>query len=196
ATNGGWVKTSENITVSGGSTGCTAPAGTTIICSPPPNTTVGSPVHVVGSSSLSPAATSTLVYLDGVKQFSASGPSVDTNINATTGTHYLTVQSYNGAWVKAHEYITVGTVANQVTVSVSPASANIAPGATQQFTATVQGTTNTAVTWSVDSVQGGSSTAGTISTNGLYTAPSASGTHTVTATSQADTTKSSSATVG
>src|SRR5437868_2555954 len=63
ATDGGWVKTSENITVSGGSTGCTAPAGTTIICSPPPNTTVGSPVHVVGASSLSPAAKSTLVYL-------------------------------------------------------------------------------------------------------------------------------------
>src|SRR2546423_1479528 len=87
--NGAWVKASENITVSGGSTGCTAPAGTVTICSPPPNTTVNSPLHVAGSSSLSPAATSTVVYLDGVKQFSSSGPSVDTNINATTGTHYL-----------------------------------------------------------------------------------------------------------
>src|SRR5205823_13854816 len=106
----GWFKTSENITVSGGSTGCAAPAGTVTICSPPPNTPVNSPVHVVGSSSLSPAATSTLVYLDGVKQLpTSSGPSIDINVNATTGTHYLTVQSYNGAWVKAHEYITVGS---------------------------------------------------------------------------------------
>ena len=40
-----------------------------------------------------------------------------------------------------------------------------------QFTATVTGTTNTAVTWSVNGVAGGNSTVGTISTSGAYTAP-------------------------
>ena len=59
---------------------------------------------------------------------------------------------------------------------------------TQQFTAAVTGTSNTAVTWSLNPVTG------TIN-NGLYTAPatiSSPQTVTVTATSAADTTKSSS----
>ncbi len=46
-------------------------------------------------------------------------------------------------------------------------------GATQQFTATVTGTTNTAVTWSVADANGGTSNDGAISSSGLYTAPNA-----------------------
>jgi hypothetical protein len=60
-------------------------------------------------------------------------------------------------------------------------------GGTQQFTATVTGSTNTSVTWSA--------TGGTVTTAGLYTAPSTPGTYTVTAKSVADTTKTASATV-
>ena len=87
-----------------------------------------------------------------------------------------------------------------VAVTVSPSSVNTlwpnlsgAPSQTQQFTATVTGTTNTAVTWSISS--GG--TTDTISTTGLYTAPTSapSGAVTVKATSQADATKSNTATV-
>ena len=74
-----------------------------------------------------------------------------------------------------------------VTLSVSPTSASLQPGATQQFSATVTGSTNAAVTWTA--------TGGTISTSGLYTAPSTAGTYTVKATSVADNTKSASATV-
>jgi parallel beta-helix repeat protein len=44
-------------------------------------------------------------------------------------------------------------------------------GNTQQFTATITGTSNTAVSWSVNGVAGGNSTLGTISSTGLYTAP-------------------------
>src|ERR1700741_5150253 len=69
---------------------------------------------------------------------------------------------------------------------------------TQQFTATVTGSTNMAVTWQVNSVTGGDSTHGTISTSGLYTAPSAvpsPASVTVTAIAQADSTKSASAAV-
>jgi hypothetical protein len=109
-----------------------------------------------------------------------------------------------------------------ISVSLSPTTASLGFTATQQFTATVTGTTNTAVTWSV------SPSVGAVSSSGLYTAPSApslppplghmqtvlvtagqtssainvnvtpllsSNTVTVTATSQADTTKSASATV-
>ncbi len=82
-----------------------------------------------------------------------------------------------------------------VTVSVSPTGATIAVNATAQFTAAVQGTTNTGVTWSVDGVTGGNSSTGTVSAAGLYTAPGTAGSHTVTATSVADATKSASATV-
>jgi glucose/arabinose dehydrogenase/N-acetylneuraminic acid mutarotase/endonuclease YncB( thermonuclease family) len=79
-----------------------------------------------------------------------------------------------------------------VNVTVSPATVSRGPSQTQQFTATVTGTTNTAVTWSI------SPNMGTISTAGLYTAPSTINTQrtvTVTATSQADATKAGTATV-
>ena len=74
-----------------------------------------------------------------------------------------------------------------VSVTVSPTTATLLTGQTRQFTATVSGTTNTAVTWST--------AGGTVSASGLFTAPVTAGTYTVTATSQADTTKSASATV-
>jgi hypothetical protein len=86
---------------------------------------------------------------------------------------------------------------NTITVSVSPPTVNVALGAQTQFTATVSGTSNTAVTWQVNGVAGGSSTTGTISSSGDYTAPATlpSSSVTVTAVSQADTTVSGSATV-
>src|SRR5437868_1246842 len=82
-----------------------------------------------------------------------------------------------------------------VSVSISPASATVMAGATQQFSATVTGSSNTAVVWSVDGVSGGNGASGTISATGLYTAPTAAGTHRVTVTSAADASKSASATV-
>jgi chitinase len=53
-----------------------------------------------------------------------------------------------------------------VTLSVNPSSVNLAPSATQAFSATVSGSTQTAVTWSVVEAGGGS-----VNTAGLYTAP-------------------------
>jgi hypothetical protein len=85
-----------------------------------------------------------------------------------------------------------------VAVTISPSSASVQTSGTQQFTATVSGTSNTAVTWMVNNVAGGNSTGGTISASGLYTAPPAvpsPATVTVTAQSQADTTKSAGAAV-
>ena len=85
-----------------------------------------------------------------------------------------------------------------VAVVISPSSASVKTGASQQFTATVSNTGNTAVTWQVNGVTGGYSTIGYISNNGLYTAPSQVPNPAqvqVTATSQADPTKQGSATV-
>ncbi|MEO8467928.1 MAG: S8 family serine peptidase [Gammaproteobacteria bacterium] len=58
-----------------------------------------------------------------------------------------------------------------VTVAVAPSTATIQARATQQFTATVANSTNTAVNWSVNNVAGGNATVGTVSATGLYTAP-------------------------
>lgn len=71
-------------------------------------------------------------------------------------------------------------------LSLAPLSPCIAPGATQQFNATLTNIKGTGVNWSVDSVAGGNSSVGTISSSGLYTAPSASGQHTIAAASQAN----------
>jgi hypothetical protein len=82
-----------------------------------------------------------------------------------------------------------------IAVQLSQTAVTLAPGAQQQFTATVTGTTNTSVSWSVDGTSGGSASLGTIDSTGLYKAPAQSGTHVITAASVADSTKSASATV-
>jgi len=81
-----------------------------------------------------------------------------------------------------------------VTVQVSPATANVALGATFQFSATVTGTPDGSVTWSLEC----GSARGTISATGLYTAPAelpAPPTATVRATSVADRAQSATAQV-
>lgn len=55
-------------------------------------------------------------------------------------------------------------------LTVSPSSATVALGATQQFSAT-SGVTPVTATWSVNGVQGGNSTVGTIDGTGKYTGP-------------------------
>jgi hypothetical protein len=85
-----------------------------------------------------------------------------------------------------------------VTVTISPSTASLAIGATQQFTEQVTGTSNIAVTWSVNGIPGGNSTIGTISSSGLYAAPttvSSSDIAAITVTSLADDSKQASATV-
>jgi uncharacterized protein (DUF1800 family) len=79
-----------------------------------------------------------------------------------------------------------------VSVTVTPATATVRAGANANFAATVSGSTNTNVTWSVNSVAGGNATTGTIDANGMYTAPTSlptTNTVTITATSAADTTQ-------
>ena len=77
----------------------------------------------------------------------------------------------------------------QVSVAISPGSASIRSGQIKQFTATVSGTSNSAVTWSAK--------LGTVNSSGLYSAPQVSSqvVDTVTAVSLADSTKYSSVSV-
>jgi len=86
----------------------------------------------------------------------------------------------------------------QITVSVTVSSTTVLLGNQLTFTATVQNTTNTAVTWSVNGTTGGTATLGTITASGVYTAPAdlpSLASVQVTATSQADSTKSSTVTI-
>jgi len=86
---------------------------------------------------------------------------------------------------------TVTVAAPVVAVTVSPKTSTVAAGGTATFSATVTGTSNPSVTWSV---QEGSPGGGTVS-GGVYTAPSTAGTYHVVATSVADGTKKDTATV-
>ncbi len=78
-----------------------------------------------------------------------------------------------------------------IQVSLSPFTASLNQGETRSFTATVTGTSNTAVNWAV--VEGAAG--GSITNTGAYTAPNTSGTFHVIATSQADAAKAARATV-
>jgi Bacterial Ig-like domain (group 2) len=85
-----------------------------------------------------------------------------------------------------------------VTISLSPTSVKVAAGGTQQFTATVNGSSNKAVTWQVNGQTGGGALVGTVSPSGLYTAPlspPATGKVTLTAVAQAELSKTASATL-
>src|SRR2546426_11355271 len=85
-----------------------------------------------------------------------------------------------------------------VTIFVSPLQASVPTNGQQPFRATVSGTTHPAVNWSVSGSGCTGSACGTISVSGLYTAPASVPSPpgvTVTAVSQADTTKSTTATV-
>jgi hypothetical protein len=84
-----------------------------------------------------------------------------------------------------------------VTVNVSPSTSTLPTNGTQQFTASVVGSVNQSVTWSVNGIAGGNATVGTISASGLYTAPTTApgGAVTVTATSVDDPLQSGSGTL-
>jgi hypothetical protein len=65
-----------------------------------------------------------------------------------------------------------GTVVNNnITVTVNEPALTVNVFGTMQFSATVTGTSNTAVTWQVNSVTGGSLATGFISSTGLFFAP-------------------------
>ncbi len=85
-----------------------------------------------------------------------------------------------------------------VVVNVTPTNVSVTTGSTQQFVASVTGTSNTAVAWTVSGTGCSGTACGTISSSGLYTAPKAeptSATVTITATSVSDPTPSASAKV-
>lgn len=95
-------------------------------------------------------------------------------------------------------YVSVTAAPSNVTVSISPTSTPVRIKRTKLFTATVAGTSNTAVVWKVNGIVGGNTTVGTVNTNGKYIAPNkvpTPATVSVSATSVADPSKTATAQV-
>ncbi|MGA8266465.1 MAG: hypothetical protein WB787_01810 [Candidatus Acidiferrales bacterium] len=91
-----------------------------------------------------------------------------------------------------------GTTSSNVAVKINPTSASVLLGESVTFDATVSGSSNTAVTWTVNGVAGGNAQVGSISASGQYTAPQilpVPPSVTVTAFSHADSNATASATV-
>jgi hypothetical protein len=78
--------------------------------------------------------------------------------------------SSNGSNPAASATTSSAAPAVAVTVTVS-GSVTVTLGSTAQYAATVTGSTNPTVSWTVNQVAGGNAQLGTISTAGLYTAP-------------------------
>jgi hypothetical protein len=138
------------------------------------------------------------LYLDNVLTYKVSANQLSHSILLSTGQHNITVNAWDsdGAVFRTTIFVTgSGAGTAPVSVAVSPHTATVAQGKTQQFTATVLNTTNTGVQWTVDGLFNGSTAVGTITNAGLYTAPATNGTHKIVATSQADSTKSDLASV-
>ncbi len=109
---GRYVNQTEYFTV-GTSTSCTLKSTdpSVTICAPAANSTVNSPVHVVAGTTNSAGVTNMKIYVDGVSKYSVASNKIDTTLAIASGTHRLTVQSYDkaGRYVNQTEYFTVGT---------------------------------------------------------------------------------------
>jgi hypothetical protein len=134
-------------------------------------------------------------------QISTSDPSATLPATGTlvrgVGKFTVTFNTTGGQTITASDTVgdaTSGTsaaVSVTLGVSISPATVTLPAGGLQAFTATVEGTSNHGVTWSVQEGVAG----GNITSAGVYTAPLAAGTYHVMVVSQADTGKSAVATV-
>jgi len=104
-------------------------------------------------------------------QLTASGTS--TSAQNGMSVQVSVVNPDPGSVTSANMMVKVGTSA--IVVRISPPKAQLRPGQTVQFTASVTGTTNTQVVCKVNGAPGGNATVGTISSSGLYTAPAVLG---------------------
>src|SRR5205085_2323652 len=85
---------------------------------------------------------------------------------AAVGTYHVVATSTADTSKSASAELTVQAPPPPVAVTIAPETITVDHDATQQFTASVTGATNTAVSWSVTE-----STGGTVDSSGLYTAP-------------------------
>ena len=154
---------------------------------------VGTAVSIFGRGFSPDPAQNTVSFSGAIAQVtSATSNSMATTVPQGALTGPITVTTPLGAATSPEPFTVLGVV------TISPTSALLFPTQTQQFTATVSGTTTPSVTWSVNGAVGGNATLGTISSTGLYAAPTtvpSPPTVTVTATNANDPSFFASATV-
>ena len=89
---------SRNITVSdSGSCNASTTDPSITICSPQNNATVSSPIHVVALTTNSIGITGMKIYVDSIGVYTTTANKIDTSLAISTGTHNLTVQSWDKA---------------------------------------------------------------------------------------------------
>ena len=168
--------------------------------------TVPSPTPVPSSAKVSVSPTAASVQTGATQQFaatvsgtantavvwSASNGTITANglytAPSTTGNYTITAVSSADSSASASA-LAVVSAPQPVAIKISPGNASLAEGSQLQFAASVSGLSNQAVTWAV--TRG----SGVITQSGVYKAPSSAESDVVTATSQADSTKSSSVSI-
>ncbi|HEY3269851.1 MAG TPA: right-handed parallel beta-helix repeat-containing protein [Geothrix sp.] len=182
-----------------------APAATLSVALSPSATTLSTGATTSFSATVTGSTNTAVSWMvDGVANGNATvgvltgtGNTVTYTAPTSAGSHTLVATSIADGTKSASAAVTV-QVPPSISVTLSPVTTTVAAGSTLSFTASISGTTNTATTWTVDGIAEGSSTVGTLTGTGnsrTYTAPAVAGIHTIKATSTADATKSSSATV-
>jgi hypothetical protein len=98
---------------------------------------------------------------------------------------------FSGLFLVAALFLAPSRASAAVSINVSPSTVNLPAAGTQQFTATVTGSSDVAVIWTVREGMPG----GTVTGSGLYMAPGVVGVYHVVATSHADSSQSATATI-
>ena len=158
----GGTTTPQNLTISGPESvtaNFTAQAPTITGISPTSGT-VGTNVTISGTGFGSSGSVSFNGTAAPIVSWSATTVVAQVPAGATTGPISLSTGAYQTSYQQQQFQVT------SIGVTVSPTGATLGQGQTQQFTATVTGTTNQQVTWSVTPTG-----AWSISTTGLFTAP-------------------------
>lgn len=123
-----------------------------------------------GSSTLGTIGASTTDTLVGVYTAPAVVPTTTNGeVNITATTPQTPGSTTNSTLVTSNTAVL--TVGVGTGLSVSPSTAQVPAGGSQQFSAILNDVNDTAVTWTVSSTVNGATNIGTIDSTGLYTAP-------------------------
>ena len=205
------LKTAGNQTITATDTASpsitSTPTSATVSAAAPSQLSVTAPATVNAGTAFNFTVTAqdqfsnTATTYSGTVHFTSSDAQAALPANAKlttgTGTFSATFNTAANQTITASDTVTAsitGTAAVTVPpvgISVSPASDTLGPAGKRIFVAAVSGTSNTAVTWSVEEGAVG----GMVDVNGNYTAPTTQGTFHLAGTSVADPAKSASATV-
>ena len=112
-----------------------------------------------------------------------------TNLPTSTTVTVTAISNANGTAFGSAKVLLAGSGTSTITVSTTPSGVTeVYTGTTQTFTASLNGSSSSAVNWQVSCVGGGNANCGAINSGGDYTAPSSAPSNPlvlITATSQA-----------